>query len=49
LTSENSYLKSSLSVVNLFHEGKSPEEISEMKKIGLEEVKRMLRENGKDA
>jgi hypothetical protein len=46
-TSENSYLKISLAVVNLYHEGKNPEEISETKKLELEEVVRILRENGK--
>jgi hypothetical protein len=47
MASENSYLKKSLAVVNLYHEGKNPEEISETKKLELEEVVRILRENGK--
>jgi hypothetical protein len=47
MNSENSHLKISLAVVNLFHDGKNPKEISEMKKLELEEVVRILRENGK--
>jgi regulator of replication initiation timing len=48
LTSENSYLKSCLSVVTLYLKGMNPEEISATKRLGLEEVKRILRENGED-